>query len=585
MQPTPLSILQKYFGYDEFRPKQLDIIQSVLAGRDTLGILPTGGGKSLCFQVPTLLRAEQSKQGLCLVVTPLIALMKDQVENLKKRNILAAALYSGMSREQQLVVLDNCIFGDYRFLYVAPERLSSDIFLKKICHIPIILLVVDEAHCISQWGYDFRPAYLTIPNIKKYVTGPILALTATATTRTSEDIQRVLQFSSSNVIKHSFQRKNIFYCVLATDDKQRKLLQVLRRVQGSALVYVRTRETAVEVASFINTTIGGADFYHAGLDFSIRMAKQKAWTDYNEATANANTTRIMVCTNAFGMGIDKKDVRLVVHYDIPDSLEAYYQEAGRVGRDGKKSIAVILFNRRQDEDLIQRRSMHLFPNIEFIESVYNKLCDFLQIGLGSGLGHAFSFSVEQFCTVMRLPFFQTYAALETLSNYKHIHFEKQYEIQPRVKINVTKEDLYSIYFTDLQEELIQYLLRNFPGIFTELQYVKDIDKSNYRGSLPPSFMHHDVFVSLAKRRIITYISSKVAERVAFILERQAQVIIPEQQYDCQKDAFLTRLAKMMEYVRSEEQCRENLILRYFDENTTENCHHCDICQRIDTKSL
>ena len=386
---TPCEILQKYWHYDDFRPLQAEIIDSVLAGRDTLALMPTGGGKSLCFQVPTMVmamrnaqatmhKAEEEGQGLCLVVTPLIALMKDQVENLYQRGIRAAAIYTGMTYEQQKIALDNCLFGPYHFLYVSPERLESEEFRKRLQDLPVCLIAIDEAHCISQWGYDFRPSYLRIADIRQlFPKVPVLALTATATPNVVDDIQERLGFREKNVFRKSFHRENLQYIVRYTEKKDEQILHILSRVPGSSIIYVRNRKRAQELAAWLQEQGLSADFYHAGLTTHERIQKQKAWKNYN----GKEGIRIMVCTNAFGMGIDKPDVRLVIHHDLPDTLEAYYQEAGRAGRDGKTAFAVLLYN-PTDKTKARKRIGDNFPPKDFIETVYHKTCDFLQIAIG-----------------------------------------------------------------------------------------------------------------------------------------------------------------------------------------------------------
>ena len=404
---SPREALHKYFGYDDFRPLQAEIIDSVLAHRDTLALMPTGGGKSICFQVPTLVMADKNPdKRLCLVITPLIALMKDQVENLQTRGIHAAAVYTGMSWDKQRIALDNCLYGPYNFLYCSPERLESEEFRKRLEHLPVGLIAVDEAHCISQWGYDFRPSYLNIAAVREILPGiPVLALTATATPETIDDIQDKLGFREKNVLRKSFRRENLTYVVRRTEDKAGQVAHILSRVPGSAIVYVRNRKRAQELSEWLNVKIRKCenekivDYYHAGLTTQERNARQEAWKE--------GKTRVIVATNAFGMGIDKADVRLVIHVDLPSCIESYYQEAGRAGRDGKTAYAVLLYNEKEDTAKAHTRVADTYPPKEFVEQVYHKTMDFLQIGAGSGLGHRFALHMDELCHVMKLQVIQT----------------------------------------------------------------------------------------------------------------------------------------------------------------------------------
>ena len=433
---TPREALKTYFGYDDFRPLQAEIIQSVLSGRDTLALMPTGGGKSLCFQVPTLVMANDNPdKRLCLVITPLIALMRDQVENLEARGIHAAAVYTGMSYDRQRAALDNCLFGPYHFLYCSPERLESEDFRKQVTQLPIGLIAVDEAHCISQWGYDFRPSYLNIAEVRKLLPDvPVLALTATATPEVARDIQVRLGFSKENVLRKSFRRENLYYVVRRTTDKQAQIVHILSRVPGSAIIYVRNRKRAQELAEWLQVNGDGlqVDFYHAGLTTRERNERQKAWSEGH--------TRVIVATNAFGMGIDKPDVRVVIHHDLPSHLESYYQEAGRAGRDGKTAYAVLLYN-DEDKAKARKRILDTYPPKDFVEKVYHNTCDFLQVGAGSGLGHRFALHIDQLCHVMRLPVIQTYSALHLLTQAGYIDFEEEHETQPRVQINIPRHEM------------------------------------------------------------------------------------------------------------------------------------------------
>ena len=476
---TAREALKTYFGYDDFRPLQEEIIQSVIDGRDTLALMPTGGGKSLCFQVPTM-----AMGGLCLVITPLIALMKDQVENLRQRDIRAAAIYTGMSYDQQKVALDNCQWGPYHFLYVSPERLESEEFRERLARLPICLIAVDEAHCISQWGYDFRPSYLKIAQIRDLVGDeakrrkgdeariPILALTATATPDVVDDIQERLAFREKHVLRKSFLRENLSYVVRQTNKKADEIVHILNKVPGSAIVYVRNRQRAQEIAAYLQEKGISADFYHAGLTAQERSAKQEAWRAYpHPLPKGKGVTRVMVSTNAFGMGIDKPDVRMVIHHDLPDTIEAYFQEAGRAGRDEQKAFAVLLYDPSQDKAKARKRVSDNYPSKEFVMDVYHKTCDFLGIGAGSGQGHTFMLPIHDLCRIMHLPILQTYSALHLLTQAGYICFQEEQEIQPRVKILISQREMNEYGLSEQQYKLLELLMRKYSGIFTDLQYV------------------------------------------------------------------------------------------------------------------
>jgi len=566
---TAQEALQTYFGYEHFRPMQAEIIDSVLEGNDTLALLPTGGGKSLCFQVPTMVMADNDAdgEGLCLVVTPLIALMKDQVANLRHRNILAAAIYTGMTREEQRVVFDNCLYGPYRFLYVSPERLESEEFIKRLVQLPVKLIAVDEAHCISQWGYDFRPSYLRIAEIRNVLDVPVLALTATAIPEVVEDIQRQLDFRHPNVFRTSFARENLHYVVRRTEDKQAQLLHILQRVPGTAIVYVRNRKRTKELAEFLNDRLSDvADYYHAGLPASERSAKQQAWKE--------GKTRVIVCTNAFGMGIDKPDVRLVIHYDMPDSIEAYFQEAGRAGRDGQAAWCVLLLAPK-DTTVVKQRIVHNYPPTEEIERVYQLLCDYLTIGLGSGRDATFALDVEQFCTDMHLSFLTAYAALQILTQAGYITFTDEQDLQPRVRIVLDKEDLYHLDESPFQERLLSALMRRYSGIFTDPQFVHLPRLAEDLGST--EFAVNSSLIALSKQRIIKYIPAQRVSIVHFPVNRQAEVQLAPRVYADRKQVFERNLKAMIEYADNNHYCRSQLLLGYFGEVDAPLCGMCDIC--------
>ncbi len=583
---TPREILQKYWHYDDFRPLQAEIIDSVLAGRDTLALMPTGGGKSLCFQVPTMVMCAENAQrcsvygeegqGLCLVITPLIALMKDQVENLYQRGIQAAAVYTGMTREEQRIALDNCLFGPYHFLYVSPERLESEEFRSRLKDLPICLIAIDEAHCISQWGYDFRPSYLRIADIRQlFPQVPVLALTATATPDVVDDIQERLGFRKKNVFKKSFHRDNLQYVVRYTEKKDEQILHILSRVPGSSIIYVRNRKRAQEVAAWLIEQGMAADFYHAGLTTHERTQKQKAWKNYN----GKEGIRIMVCTNAFGMGIDKPDVRLVIHHDLPDTLEAYYQEAGRAGRDGKTAFAVLLYN-PTDKTKARKRIGDNFPPKDFIETVYHKTCDFLQIALGCGAGRTYALHIDRLCQVMHLPVLQTYSALHLLSLAGYINFEEAREISTRVLIRQSPAELAHYTLNHEQVHLLDFLMRKYTGIFTDFQY---IDETTLSVSYGGEKAFHELLVSLAQRGIITYLPHTVACGFTPLRDREAETYLSPKVYDERQNRYSTRLKAMVEYAEQRQFCREQLLLGYFGENDAPACGHCDVCRTMSKK--
>ena len=600
---TAHEALKTYFGYDDFRPLQEEIIQSVIDGRDTLALMPTGGGKSLCFQVPTM-----AMDGLCLVITPLIALMKDQVENLRKRDIHAAAIYTGMSFEQQKVALDNCQWGPYHFLYVSPERLESEEFRERLSRLPICLIAVDEAHCISQWGYDFRPSYLKIAEIREVIRRetkgerrevPILALTATATPDVVDDIQERLAFREKNVLRKSFHRPNLSYVVRQTNKKADEIVHILSRVPGSAIVYVRNRKRCQELAAYLNEQGISADFYHAGLSSKERSAKQEAWKMFRERSQNelqngskaayslevrGEGTRIIVATNAFGMGIDKPDVRMVIHHDLPDTIEAYFQEAGRAGRDEQRAFAVLLYDPAKDKAKARKRITDNYPPKEFIADVYHKTCDFLGVGAGSGQGHTFMLPINDLCRIMHLPILQTYAALHLLTQAGYINFQEEQEIQPRVKIRISRREINDYGLNTEQHQLLEILMRKYTGIFTDLQYVHIGDEAvrlsgeRREAKNERQIDIHDLLVSLAQRHIITYIPHDTANTLTFTRERQTEIYLSTDIYDNHRQQYIEKLKAMVEYADNTLYCRSQLLLSYFGENDADICGSCDVCR-------
>lgn len=569
---TAHEALKTYFGYDDFRPLQAEIVQSVLEGRDTLALMPTGGGKSLCFQVPTM-----AMNGLCLVITPLIALMKDQVENLRQRNIRAAAIYTGMSYEQQKTALDNCMWGPYHFLYVSPERLESEEFRERLSRLPICLIAVDEAHCISQWGYDFRPSYLKIAEIREVIRRetkgerrevPILALTATATPDVVDDIQERLAFREKNVLRKSFARPNISYVVRESNKKADEIVHILNRVPGSAIVYVRNRQRTQEIAAYLNEKGLSADFYHAGLSSKERTEKQEAWKIGEKAMRREGErqgTRVIVATNAFGMGIDKPDVRVVIHHDLPDTIEAYFQEAGRAGRDDKQAFAVLLYD-PSDKTKARKRIADNYPDEETLHNVYHKTCNYLGVGADSGQGATFFIDMFDLCKKMHLPVLSTYSALHLLSQMGYCSFDEEQEIQPRIRLRISRRELEEYRLNEAQNELLEHLMREYTGIFTDLQYVHKLDDK------------HQELVALAQRRIIDYVPRTKANMLRLTVNRQAQIRIPEEFYKERKNHYANKLKAMVEYAENKHYCRSQVLLSYFGENDAPTCGTCDICR-------
>ena len=568
---TAREALHTYFGYEDFRPLQAEIIDSVLSGRDTLALMPTGGGKSICFQVPTLVMAHDNpEKRLCIVVTPLIALMRDQVTNLQEKGIHAAAVYSGMSYDKQRAALDNCLYGPYHFLYCSPERLESEEFRTRLAELPVGLIAVDEAHCISQWGYDFRPSYLNIAEVRKLLPDvPVLALTATATPETIDDIQDKLAFRDKNVLRKSFHRENLVYVVRRTEKKEEQVAHILSKVPGSAIIYVRNRKRAQELAEWLtaNSKQLTASYYHAGLTTQERNERQEAWT--------SGKTRVIVATNAFGMGIDKPDVRLVIHFDLPSHLESYYQEAGRAGRDGKTAYAVLLYNESEDKAKARKRITDNYPPKEFIEQVYHKTMDFLQIGAGSGLGHRFTVHMDQLCHVMKLPVLQTYSALHILTQAGYIDFEEEHETQPRVQIHIPRHQLGEYNLSREQAELLDLLMRSYTGIYTDLQYVREADNK-------PT---HELLVSLAQRGIITYIPRSVGCCLTMTNERQTEIYLSPAIFEQRQERYIAKLKAMVEYADQNRFCREQILLAYFGETDAPACGRCDVCRDLTHRVL
>jgi ATP-dependent DNA helicase RecQ len=556
--------LQKYWGYSSFRPLQEEIIQSVYDGKDTLGLMPTGGGKSLTFQVPVM-----AMKGICLVVTPLIALMKDQVDNLKERGIKAVAVYSGMSREAIITTLENCIFGDFKFLYVSPERLNSDIFLIKLRAMNVCLLAVDESHCISQWGYDFRPSYLNIAEIRKHLPDvPVLALTATATKDVVADIQEKLLFEKTNVFHKSFERKNLSYVVRYSENKIAELINILKSVDGAAIVYVRSRKGTKEIADSLVKNGINASHFHAGLSHEVKNLKQNQWKD--------NTCRVIVSTNAFGMGIDKPDVRLVIHMDLPNSLEEYYQEAGRAGRDEYKSFAIVLWN-KQDTINLKKRISDTFPSKKHILRVYECLANYYQVAAGSGYGLVLDFNLMEFCNNFRLSVLQTHHALQILDMAGYIEYTDEVDNRSRLKFRVYRNELYTLNLSDDYDQLIHVILRNYTGVFTDDVY---IDEAFLGAKINKTRQEvYDMLITLAKSKYINYVPQKKTSFIVYTTSREENqfVQIPKTVYEKRRSRFKKRIDSMIEYVERNDICRSRLLLNYFDESKTKNCGICDVC--------
>lgn len=558
-------ILKGYWGYDNFRGIQEDIIQSIGSGRDTLGLMPTGGGKSITFQVPAM-----AKEGLCIVITPLIALMKDQVRNLRDRGIKAIAIYSGMTREEIIIALENCIFGNYKFLYISPERLDTEIFRIKLRSMNVSMITVDESHCISQWGYDFRPAYLKISEIRTLLPDvPVLALTATATPEVVKDIQQRLAFKEENVFRMSFERKNLAYIVRKTENKTEELLHILKHVSGSAIVYAHNRKRTKEYSQILNENGITATFYHAGLSNETKDLRQKSWV--------SGETRVMVATNAFGMGIDKPDVRLVVHIDIPDSPEAYFQEAGRGGRDGKKAYAVLLYA-KSDKTTLKKRISDTFPEKDYIRTVYEHLNYYYQMAMGDGYGCTREFNIDEFCRNFKHFPIQVDSALKILMRAGYLEYTDEQDNNSRLMFTLTKEELYRIHETSPEtEKLINVILRSYTGVFTEYAYINEETLSLRTGMTRQQV--YDTLISLTRRRILHYIPGKKTPYIIYTRERQEadRLIFTKEVYEDRKDSFIKRIKAMTEYAESDDKCRSRMLLLYFGEKNEHNCGQCDVC--------
>ncbi len=558
-------ILHTYWGYSDFRGIQRDIIESIANGRDTLGLMPTGGGKSITFQVPAL-----AKEGVCIVITPLIALMKDQVQHLKERGIQAVAIHADMSRSEVVQTLENCIFGGIKILYISPERLASEIFQVKLRHINVSFITVDEAHCISQWGYDFRPSYLNIADIRTMKPGtPILALTATATPDVVNDIQEKLHFEKKNVFKMSFERKNLAYIVRIVGDKDYEMIHILRCVGGAAIVYCRSRKHTKEIAALLNKNGIKSTFYHAGLLPTVKDERQRAWQN--------DEIRVIVATNAFGMGIDKPDVRMVIHIDCPDSLEAYFQEAGRAGRDGNKAYAVLLYD-PSDERKLKKRIDDTFPPKDFIRNVYEHLAYFFQVGIASGRGKTFEFNIDKFSYIYKFFPIRVDAALRILERCGYIHYEDNPDGKARLMFCLNRNELYLLdNLSPKEDAIVTALLRTYGGLFTDYVY---IDESLIAYQADTSI--EQVYVTLknfSARHIVQFIPRRKTPYITYAKDRidGEKVIIPNEVWEQRREQYAHRIEGILRYAKEDYTCRSRQLLAYFGEATQEDCHQCDVC--------
>lgn len=559
-------ILLKYWGYSTFRPLQEDIIQSVIQGKDTLALMPTGGGKSVTFQVPALLNP-----GLCLVVTPLIALMKDQVENLQKKGIKALMLYSGMTRHEIEIAIESSLFDpEVKFLYLSPERLGTELFLANVERLKVNLLAIDEAHCISQWGYDFRPSYLKIAEIRDYLPNvPVLALTATATIEVVNDIQERLKFKQKNALKKSFERKNLVYLVRHTEDKLKYLLKICGKMPGTGVVYVRSRRQTMEIARFLKKNNISADFYNAGLSNQERDEKQARWKN--------NQTRVMVCTNAFGMGIDKPDVRFVAHLDLPDTLEAYFQEAGRGGRDEKTAYAVLLFH-PSDRDQLEERLKTAFPEAAQIKRVYNALGNFFQLPVGLGQGNYYDFNIGNFCQSYNLDLLSTFNALKILEKEGFIELSEEIDNPSKIHILVGNDELYKFQIAnEALDGFIKFLLRNYTGLFQN--YVAIDEGQIARRSKVDEELVVKFLERLHLAGIIEYIKRKKTPTIFYPIERleDKTVLLSKENYHWRKERFKAKMEAVLAYAETTTKCRSQFLLHYFGETDSARCGHCDVC--------
>ena len=562
---SPSEVLKEYWGYDGFRPMQEEIITAALEGKDVLAIMPTGGGKSICFQVPGLMR-----DGITLVVTPLIALMKDQVQNLNDRGVRALAIHAGMSRHEVDLALNNAAYGDYKFLYLSPERLGTQLFRSYIDVLDVSFIVVDEAHCISQWGYDFRPDYLRIGELRERIDAPVIAVTATATPSVAQDIMERLGFKEKLLLKSGFERPNLSYIVRQVEDKYSQILNVCNGVPGTGIVYARNRRKCEELSAFLRAQGVSASFYHAGLGGQARAERQAAW--------KSGAVRVMVCTNAFGMGIDKPDVRFVVHYDLPESPEAYFQEAGRAGRDGKRSFAVQLWNSvdvrraKQIEDVS-------FPSLEYIEDVYQKLHAFFEIPYDTGMGRQLKFKIEDFCKRFGLQRAPAFYALKYLERTEHLTYSEEVDIPTKVRINVDRKSLYDVELADQgQANVLEALMRSYTGIFSFLQQIDEEYVARRAAQTVPQLRQSLYGLSLA--HVISYVPTDHSDVVVLHHDRlrPGNVNLMPSRYAMLRESFHARAEAMLEYVSETSECRSRYLLRYFGQTEAADCGTCDVCR-------
>lgn len=562
---SPSEVLKEYWGYDGFRPMQEENITAALEGKDVLAIMPTGGGKSICFQVPGLMR-----DGITLVVTPLIALMKDQVQNLNDRGVRALAIHAGMSRHEVDLALNNAAYGDYKFLYLSPERLGTQLFRSYIDVLDVSFIVVDEAHCISQWGYDFRPDYLRIGELRERIDAPVIAVTATATPSVAQDIMERLGFKEKLLLKSGFERPNLSYIVRQVEDKYSQILNVCNGVPGTGIVYARNRRKCEELSAFLMAQGVSASFYHAGLGGQARAERQAAW--------KSGAVRVMVCTNAFGMGIDKPDVRFVVHYDLPESPEAYFQEAGRAGRDGKRSFAVQLWNSvdvrraKQIEDVS-------FPSLEYIEDVYQKLHAFFEIPYDTGMGRQLKFKIEDFCKRFGLQRAPAFYALKYLERTEHLTYSEEVDIPTKVRINVDRKSLYDVELADQgQANVLEALMRSYTGIFSFLQQIDEEYVARRAGQTVPQLRQSLYGLSLA--HVISYVPTDHSDVVVLHHDRlrPGNVNLMPSRYAMLRESFHARAEAMLEYVSETSECRSRYLLRYFGQTEAADCGTCDVCR-------
>lgn len=560
-------ILKKYWGYDHFRPLQEDIINSVLEGNDTLGLMPTGGGKSITFQVPGM----TFESGVTVVVTPLISLMKDQVDNLKRHRIKAVYFHSGMSATESRNAWEKLVNGKARFLYIAPERLQNDRFMLELRQIEVRLIVVDEAHCISQWGYDFRPSYLTIKSLRKLKPEvPVLALTATATPEVAQDIMDQLEFRNGKSFRKSFVRENISYIVRSSDAKIHDVLHILSRTTGTSIVYVRSRRRCREIAEFLQSADISSTFYHAGLDFKLKEERQNAW--------QSGAVRVMVATNAFGMGIDKPDVRVVIHYDLPPSLEEYYQEAGRAGRDGLPSFAVVLAA-RTDRGVMHRRITEAFPERKVVKKTYERICNFLHVSIGEGYDSIREFDIEKFCRVFELQERQCRASLRLLSQAGYLHFIEDPDSRSRFKMLCTREELYDIHdLSESAEKVLAMTLRTYTGLFSDYVYIREPEIA-FKLQVSENTIY-EAMLELSRKKIASYIPHSGIPMIYFPTSREetSSLLIGKNIYEQRKNAMTVRTESMLDYAFSDKDCRVERMLAYFGENNSGKCGKCDVCR-------